>query len=121
MAEEINGTNQDDVLDGDVEENLIRGFGGSDRLSGQAASDTLVGGDGNDTLSGGNDQDILWGEDGNDSLAGDAGDDLLYGGAVIRFAGNAGCSRGYRFFHAGLGEGCRGRYNARNTYGFSRL
>jgi Ca2+-binding RTX toxin-like protein len=78
--DDLNGTNNDDVMilkagddtahgrDGD---DVIRGEGGDDHLYGQAGADTLFGGDG---------YDVLYGGAGRDVLNGGSGADLLYGG-----------------------------------------
>lgn len=86
----INGTWQDDTLQGGSGDDSIRGGSGNDSLSGGDGNDTLRGESGNDTLEGGagNDllqgesqNDVLWGGDGNDTLMGDSGADLGSGGA----------------------------------------
>lgn len=78
------GTQGNDVLDGNNISNqlqglqgndLLQGFGGNDRLTGSDGNDFLVGGDGVDTLNGGNGQDILVGGRGADILKGDRGRD----------------------------------------------
>jgi len=48
--EDIKATDQEDVLTGDANDNLINGLGGNDSISGLAGNDELLGGDGNDTL-----------------------------------------------------------------------
>jgi hypothetical protein len=86
----INGTWQDDTLDGGSGDDTIRGFSGDDSLSGQAGDDTLLGasgadtldgGAGNDLLDGGSQDDLLRGGDGDDTLEGGSGEDTLEGGA----------------------------------------
>jgi len=86
----INGTWQDDTLDGGSGDDSIRGQsgddslsgnGGDDTLSGASGSDTLDGGDGNDDLDGGSQDDLLRGGDGDDTLEGASGADTLEGGA----------------------------------------
>ena len=47
----FDGTNGDDVLIGNSQPNLIRGFGGNDYIEGGFGIDTLDGGQGNDTVS----------------------------------------------------------------------
>ena len=64
--EDVSGSNQDDVLTGDVNDNLINGLIGNDLIRGLAGNDTLDGGDGNDTLQGGLGDDRLEGGDGTD-------------------------------------------------------
>lgn len=84
--DDLNGTNNDDVMilkagnddahgrDGD---DTIRGDGGDDHLYGQAGADTLFGGDGNDVLYGGAGRDVLNGGPGADLLYGGEGADLF--------------------------------------------
>ncbi len=73
--EDISGSEHNDSLVGDANDNFFKGNGGddyiiggdgNDDLFGGEGSDYLVGGDGNDTLDGGTGQDSLLGEDGND-------------------------------------------------------
>ena len=79
--ENIFGSEQSDVMDGDGNANKLVGFDGHD---------TLRGGGGNDTLRGGDGDDMLMGEAGNDLLAGNQGMDTLEGGAgADRMAGGA--------------------------------
>ncbi|MEG4630834.1 SBBP repeat-containing protein [Microcoleus sp. AR_TQ3_B6] len=85
----IIGTNGDDILTGDGENNVLIGMRGNDSLDGDLGDDTLLGGKGSDTLSGSSGDDALFGNrgadilnggDGNDILLGGKGDDLLTGG-----------------------------------------
>ncbi|WP_407330434.1 hypothetical protein [Enterovibrio sp. 27052020O] len=95
---DIIGTDQNDILHGDDNNNRIYGLdyndtlyghGGDDELYGGSRSDTLYGGDGNDKLYGMTDTaptgpyygfNRLYGESGNDELYGSLGIDYLYGG-----------------------------------------
>ncbi|PMN91619.1 calcium-binding protein [Enterovibrio norvegicus] len=95
---DIIGTNGNDTLHGDENDNRIYGldyndtlygYGGDDELHGGSRSDTLYGGDGNDKLYGMTDTaptgpyygfNRLYGESGNDELYGSLGIDHLYGG-----------------------------------------
>ncbi|MEZ8142712.1 hypothetical protein [Enterovibrio sp. FF113] len=97
-ASDIIGTNGNDTLHGDENDNRIYGLdyndtlyghGGDDELHGGSRSDTLYGGDGNDKLYGMTDTaptgpyygfNRLYGESGNDELYGSLGIDHLYGG-----------------------------------------
>ncbi|KQY26071.1 hypothetical protein ASD38_20190 [Caulobacter sp. Root487D2Y] len=84
--DDLNGTNNDDVMllkagndtahgrDGD---DVIRGEGGDDHLYGQAGADQLFGGEGNDVLYGGAGRDVLNGGPGADLLFGGDGADLF--------------------------------------------
>ncbi|KZD00980.1 MULTISPECIES: calcium-binding protein [unclassified Thalassospira] len=65
--ENVDGSNQSDLIIGDDEDN---------RLIGNRGNDTIYGGDGDDTLFGEN----LYGEAGNDTLTGETRDVSLYGG-----------------------------------------
>jgi serralysin len=92
----INGGPDNEVLEGDIngvlEPDTIRGFGGNDTLRGLGSDDRLFGGPGDDVLVGDqgvdpNDPDA----EGNDRLFGDDGDDVLFGGSgVEQLAGGAG-------------------------------
>jgi len=86
----INGTWQDDTLQGGSGDDSIRGGSGNDSLSGgdgndtlrgESGNDTLVGGAGDDLLDGGSQDDLLIGGDGNDTLYGGSERDTLEGGA----------------------------------------
>lgn len=98
--ENINATNFDDILIGNVSNNKLLGKGGDDFLDGLFGNDTLDGGDGNDkllgyfgndTLNGENGNDTLNGENDNDTLNGGSGDDtLIGGGGADHLTGGAG-------------------------------
>ncbi len=64
----INGTGEQDVLDGGWGNDVLNGLGGNDKLIGGLGNDTLNGGDGDDILIGG------WGKD---TLTGGAGKDVF--------------------------------------------
>src|SRR5262245_33150719 len=70
----IVGTDGNDILLGDTNDNVIRGLGGNDQINGDYGNDFLYGGAGDDFLVGGHD---------NDRLVGGAGADLLAGGDGI--------------------------------------
>jgi Ca2+-binding RTX toxin-like protein len=72
---------QNNVVQGTVDNDLLPGLGGDDQLFGDAGDDRLDGGTGNDQLSGGEGDDQLNGEAGDDRLSGNAGSDELNGGA----------------------------------------
>ena len=90
----LTGSDEDDVLAGDVRANVLRGGKGDDKLYGgpggnetnrdslygDAGNDKVYGGRGNDSLYGGAGDDGLHGGDHNDELYGDAGADSLDGG-----------------------------------------
>src|SRR5262245_47397664 len=101
LFEGINGSNFDDTLSGNDEENRIVGNDGNDTIDGRDDDDEAFGGDGNDTIndsgdsaseeeeiSGGNgtdnmnggiDDDFLVGDNDNDTIEGGEGDDTLDG------------------------------------------
>lgn len=87
-GETIEGTSEDDYIDGDGGGDTLYGYGGADNIDGWTGDDVIFGGTGDDNLEGHSGRDILYGEDGNDELtasfgvADDIGDaDKLYGGA----------------------------------------
>ena len=81
-ADEIIGSDEDDVFDGLGGNDTLYGGDGDDHLYGNEDNDTLYGGDDNDVLDGGAGKDKLYGGEGNDELRGGTGvDDLLDGGA----------------------------------------
>lgn len=78
----INGTTDDDVLEGTSAIDTLNGLGGNDVLTGLSGGDTLNGSGGIDILIGDH-QLSLYGEDqvgGQDTLNGGAGNDFLAGG-----------------------------------------
>ena len=77
--ENVIGTEFNDGITGDAEDNVISGLGGEDVIRGRAGDDTLVGGKGNDKVFGGNGNDkLVWNNgDGSDLLSGEKGDDLV--------------------------------------------
>ncbi len=95
---DINGTDENDTLQGgndseSIEANggddlvfarngddLVNGGGGDDRLLGGNGDDLLNGGEGDDSIWGGNNDDEINGGNGNDFGVGGNGDDLLNGG-----------------------------------------
>jgi Ca2+-binding RTX toxin-like protein len=62
----INGTGEQDVLDGGWGNDVLNGLGGNDKLVGGLGSDRLNGGDGDDLLIGGWGKDVLTGGAGKD-------------------------------------------------------
>jgi len=93
----LTGSGIDDIIVGDADGEILRGYFGNDVLVGNGGSDYLYGGDGTDWLLGGAGNDYLYGEAGNDLLSGGQGNDYLSGAAgadlfVWKYAdrGNAG-------------------------------
>ena len=91
-VEHIIGSNHNDVLAGDGEDNYLDGGDGDDVLYGGPAGgdDEMYGGNGDDRIFGGKGNDMLTGGEGNDYLKGGPGEDtfiidgddmdVLYGG-----------------------------------------
>ena len=106
--EHLVGSDFNDILAGDGEDNVLRGGGGHDDLYGGPAGgddimygddgdDRIFGGRGNDTLTGGEGNDVMKGGPGQDTLITDGDDlDVLYGGPD---------SDTFRFFPSDLGGG----------------
>ncbi len=69
-----------DSLDGTQQDDALNGHAGNDLLQGLDGDDVIYGGYGNDQLRGGGGNDILQGGNGNDTIEGDAGNDLMFGG-----------------------------------------
>ena len=79
--EHLIGSDHNDSLTGDAEDNHLLGGAGDDVLKGLGGQDTLEGGAGNDTLHGHAKGDSLDGGAGTDWLGGAKGNDTLTGGA----------------------------------------
>jgi arylsulfatase A-like enzyme len=80
-VENIEGSNHDDTLIGDIGGNRIAGGKGNDSIAGGTGDDVLMGGLNNDILQGEGGADHLSGDEGDDSLNGSADADLLDGGS----------------------------------------
>lgn len=80
QAQNVTGTNKNDVILGDIRDNRFQGKAGNDTLTGAKGEDTLFGGGDRDELIGGNMDDRLYGGNGADFLKGGNGADLLEGG-----------------------------------------
>jgi hypothetical protein len=96
-SDSLQGTSNNDILNGFSDIDYLRGFGGNDIINGGSSGDTLIGDEGNDTLNGGtgndrmdgglgddilnggSDNDRMWGRDGNDVLEGSKGNDRMWG------------------------------------------
>lgn len=113
------GTEENDRLFGNAQDEVFIGFdgrddiragAGNDRAEGGAGNDSIVGqdgddwidgGEGNDAINGGSGADTLFGGTGDDSVIGADGDDKLFGGD-----GNdiLGASSGNNYFDGGAGR-----------------
>ena len=106
--EHLVGSEYNDTLAGDGEDNILEGrngddvlfggpAGGDDRMYGGNGDDRVFGGRGNDVLTGGEGNDVLKGGPGDDTLIVDGDDmDVLYGGPD---------QDTFRFFPSDLGGG----------------
>jgi len=74
------GSDNDDQIFGDGDNDSLVGGLGNDTLNGGADDDEVFGGEGDDFVLGGAGSDTLDGENGNDDIRGQASDDLLIGG-----------------------------------------
>ena len=81
VSSTIDGTDGDDILVGDNNPHVFKGYNGNDLIFGLGGSDTIVGGVGGDNpASTGKDNDIIFGNTGNDYLAGSEANDIIFGG-----------------------------------------
>jgi Ca2+-binding RTX toxin-like protein len=80
MANEIFGTEADDVLHGGNQSDTIFGDKGDDQIFGEKGDDTLYGGQGKDKLFGGDGNDTISGGNHNDGFFSGAGNDVIDGG-----------------------------------------
>ncbi|MFA9372919.1 MAG: hypothetical protein ACERKK_02065, partial [Poseidonibacter sp.] len=87
-VENVIGTQDNDYIKGDVQNNTLFGQNGNDTLFGEDGSDDLRGEVGNDILDGGSGEDTLKGGDGDDTLTGGVGNDTIYGGNEASDTGN---------------------------------
>ncbi|WP_052055444.1 peroxidase family protein [Myxosarcina sp. GI1] len=77
----LKGFDGDDTIEGGLGNDSIEGGAGKDRLFGQEGNDTVDGGDGDDTICGYEGDDVIYGRDGRDHIYGGEGNDIIYGGA----------------------------------------
>ncbi len=75
--ENIIGSNFDDLIIGDQNNNIINGSNGNDDLAGFNGDDTLIGGEGNDNLAGDDGNDLLVDASGFNNLNGGNGQDTV--------------------------------------------
>ncbi|VEP12758.1 Dockerin type 1 protein [Hyella patelloides LEGE 07179] len=76
----VNGGVGNDSIFGTAGEDFLFGDVGIDSLHGGLGRDTLDGGADNDLLVGAEDNDLIFGRDGDDELQGNAGEDTIQGG-----------------------------------------
>ena len=74
---QLEGTENDDIITGGGLDDILRGVGGNNTISGGGGSDRLLGGDGDDELSGGDGNDIINATRGANIITGGSGDDRL--------------------------------------------
>lgn len=74
------GTNFNDIIIGDGNDNELQGRDGDDQLSGLGGNDEIHGSDGNDNIIGGEGNDIISGGLGTDVLDGGLGTDIIFFG-----------------------------------------
>ncbi len=72
----------DDIVDGNAGADTVFGEAGRDVITGGPGPDRLHGEEGEDDIEGQDEPDALWGEDGNDRLFGGENGDELFGGAA---------------------------------------
>ena len=91
-GEEINGTEENDLILGKNGNNIINAYAGDDVIFEDGGNDVIDGGDGNDMIYAGADNDLVLGGDGNDAIYAGLGDDVVFGGdghdAIFAEGGN---------------------------------
>ena len=106
--EHLVGSQHNDTLAGDGEDNILRGENGNDTLYGGPAGgdDMMYGGSGDDRIFGGRGDDVLTGGAGNDVMKGGPGQDVLVadGDYMDILYGGADNDR-FQFFPSDLGGG----------------
>ena len=76
----IIGQNGNDLIEGDIGDDVLIGAGGFDTIIGGVGNDAISGGLNADELVGGTGNDVITGERGADLIYGDGGDDFIWGG-----------------------------------------
>ncbi|MGJ5630951.1 M10 family metallopeptidase C-terminal domain-containing protein [Nostoc sp. CALU 1950] len=114
----IVGDNNQNIIIGKKGDDLLLGEGGNDALYGDENKDLLHGGDGDDFLYGDGDNDILYGDKGYDELYGGDGDDNLYGNDNDYLVGNDGNDY---LFGGGKLYGGKGSDILTTSYAFAKL
>ena len=90
----LTGDSNDNSLAGNDGDDVLRGAGGNDNISGDAGNDVVFAGSGNDTISGGSGDDRIFARNGNDDVdAGDGDDFVIAGGGNDNIALGSGDDR----------------------------
>jgi len=91
-GEEINGTEDKDLILGKNGNNIVNAYGGDDVIFEDGGNDVIDAGEGNDIVYAGADNDIVFAQGGDDLVYGGLGDDMIFGGdghdAIFAEAGN---------------------------------
>lgn len=116
--ENVEGSNQADLIKGDDGINVLKGLKGADELFGLGGDDEILGGDGDDRLYGDAGNDILRGEKGNDELHGGDGDNQLFGGAGNDVLWGSGGPTQVELFVGGAGRDVMHGFGGRDTFRF---
>ena len=106
--EHLVGSERNDILAGDGEDNRLEGRGGNDDLFGGPAGgdDMMYGGNGDDRIFGGRGNDTLTGGEGNDMLRGGPGEDTLIADGDAMDVLNGGPDDDtFQFFPSNIGGG----------------
>ena len=106
--EHLVGSQYNDILAGDGEDNILKGEDGDDVLYGGPAGgdDMMYGGNGDDRIFGGKGNDILTGGEGNDVLKGGPGaDTIIVDGDEMDVLYGGPDQDTFRFFPSDLGGG----------------
>jgi hypothetical protein len=69
----INGTSNGDTINAKDGDDTVFGMAGNDDIDGDDGNDVIYGGDGDDTIDGGKGQDTVYGGAGNDEITGGSG------------------------------------------------
>lgn len=91
-GEEINGTEDKDLILGKNGNNIVNAYGGDDVIFEDGGNDVIDAGEGNDIVYAGADNDIVFAQGGDDLIYGGLGDDMIFGGdghdAIFADGGN---------------------------------
>ncbi|OHD90882.1 hypothetical protein [Sulfuricurvum sp. RIFCSPLOWO2_12_FULL_43_24] len=91
-GEEINGTEDKDLILGKNGNNIVNAYGGDDVIFEDGGNDVIDAGEGNDIVYAGADNDLVFAQGGDDLVYGGLGDDMIFGGdghdAIFADGGN---------------------------------